>query len=125
MRARVIIFLFSVMLITTLIGPQQQLIVDLVKIQNDGTVEVDLAKHGPVASELLELQSIEGAPIFIAGTNSKAGKSIPRLKIVMLVVGTRGDVQPFLAMAKRLQVCDIWLSFLLEKMYQISKKIYL
>ncbi|XP_024029390.1 sterol 3-beta-glucosyltransferase UGT80B1 isoform X1 [Morus notabilis] len=82
---------------------KQQLIVDLVKIQNDGTVEVDLEKHGPVACELLELQSIEGAPIFIAGTNSKAGKSIPRLKIVMLVVGTRGDVQPFLAMAKRLQ----------------------
>ncbi|KAL7128260.1 hypothetical protein ABFS83_14G304300 [Erythranthe nasuta] len=30
-------------------------------------------------------------------------QSIPKLKIAMLVVGTRGDVQPFLAVAKRLQ----------------------
>ncbi|EOY16746.1 UDP-Glycosyltransferase superfamily protein isoform 1 [Theobroma cacao] len=56
---------------------KKKLIVNFVKIQNDGTVEVDLAKSSPVASELL--------------------------KIAILVVGTRGDVQTFLAMAKRLQ----------------------
>lgn len=82
---------------------KQHLIANLVKIQNDGTVEVDLAKNGPVASELLELQNIEETPVFHDVKSSIAGKSIPRLKIVMLVVGTRGDVQPFLAMAKRLQ----------------------
>lgn len=30
---------------------------------------------------------------------------IPKLKIAILVVGTRGDVQPFLAMSKKLQAC--------------------
>ncbi|CAF4442491.1 unnamed protein product, partial [Adineta steineri] len=30
---------------------------------------------------------------------------VPRLAIVMLIVGTRGDVQPFIALAKALLVC--------------------
>lgn len=38
-------------------------------------------------------------------------KSIPPLKIVMLIVGTRGDVQPFIAIGKRLQVTSIVLLF--------------
>lgn len=77
---------------------------NLVKIQNDGTVEVDITRNTPVASELLELHTAERAPISFADTNSASNKSIPRLKIAILVVGTRGDVQPFLAIAKRLQV---------------------
>jgi len=38
---------------------------------------------------------------------------MPPMQIVMLIVGTRGDVQPFIAIGKRLQVgmlllsCDI------------------
>ncbi|PON43498.1 UDP-glucuronosyl/UDP-glucosyltransferase [Parasponia andersonii] len=82
---------------------KQQLIVNLVKIQNDGTVEVDLDKSAPVASEWLELHTAEGRPITLDDTTSRSYKSVPRLKIAILVVGTRGDVQPFLAMAKRLQ----------------------
>lgn len=82
----------------------KKLIVNLVKIQNDGTVEVDLAKSSPVASELLELSSIEGAPFDLDDTSFyETTKPIPRLNIAILVVGTRGDVQPFLAMAKRLK----------------------
>ncbi|XWS15274.1 hypothetical protein CRYUN_Cryun35bG0081300 [Craigia yunnanensis] len=83
---------------------KKKLIVNLVKIQNDRTVEVNLAKNSPVASELLELSSIEGAPFDLDDTSFyETNKSIPRLKIAILVVGTRGDVQPFLAMAKILQ----------------------
>ncbi|KAL8167350.1 hypothetical protein V2J09_008849 [Rumex salicifolius] len=82
---------------------KKKLIVNLVKIQKDGTVEVDLEKSAPVASELLELQAIESAPLAIDDTPVDLNKSIPRLKIAILVVGTRGDVQTFLAMAKRLQ----------------------
>ncbi|XP_054786841.1 sterol 3-beta-glucosyltransferase UGT80B1 [Prosopis cineraria] len=81
---------------------KQKLIVELVKIQNDGTVEVDLGRSSPVASELLELKSFEESATsgsFISESN----KSVPRLQIVILVVGTRGDVQPFLAIAKRFQ----------------------
>lgn len=87
---------------------QQKLIANLVKIQSDGTVEVDLDNSAPVASELLELRAIEGiSSIHIDESYFEFNKSVPKLKIVMLVVGTRGDVQPFLAVAKRLQVCSI------------------
>lgn len=79
---------------------------ELVKIQNDGTVEVDIAKNAPVASELLEMHSVGELPVnIVSDISSGFKKSIPRLNIAILVVGTRGDVQPFLAMAKRLQAC--------------------
>ncbi|XP_027357141.1 sterol 3-beta-glucosyltransferase UGT80B1-like isoform X1 [Abrus precatorius] len=77
-------------------------LINLVKIQNDGTVEVDLEKSGPIASELLELQSFEESTIS-GSLVSESTKAAPCLEIVMLVVGTRGDVQPFLAIAKKLQ----------------------
>ncbi|KAI5589417.1 hypothetical protein BDE02_05G161400 [Populus trichocarpa] len=82
---------------------KKKLIIELVKIQNDGTVEVDIDENAPVASELLELHSVEGASFYVNDSISCSKKSIPRLKIAMLVVGTRGDVQPFLAIAERLQ----------------------
>ncbi|KAL7176175.1 hypothetical protein ACSBR2_029686 [Camellia fascicularis] len=82
---------------------KKNLIANLVKIQNDGTVEVDLTKSAPVASELLELQSIEGLPSNIDCITTELNKSVPKLKIAIIVVGTRGDVQPFLAVARRLQ----------------------
>ncbi|XP_030952221.1 sterol 3-beta-glucosyltransferase UGT80B1 isoform X3 [Quercus lobata] len=82
---------------------KKKLIVNLVKIQNDGTVEVDITKSTPVASEFLELHTAERTHINIDGITSEFNKSIPKLNIALLVVGTRGDVQPFLAIAKRLQ----------------------
>ncbi|KAL7117710.1 hypothetical protein ACP275_03G090400 [Erythranthe tilingii] len=82
---------------------KKKLIVDLVKIQKDGTVEVDLTKDSHVASELLELRQVEEIPIIVDYIMTDFNKTIPKLKIAMLVVGTRGDVQPFLAVAKRLQ----------------------
>lgn len=36
--------------------------------------------------------------------------NIPPLQIVMLIVGTRGDVQPFVAIGKRLQVTFLFSS---------------
>ncbi|KAJ6709181.1 STEROL 3-BETA-GLUCOSYLTRANSFERASE [Salix koriyanagi] len=82
---------------------KKKLIIELVKIQNDGTVEVDIDENARVASELLELHSVEGASFYANESISGCNKSVPRLKVAMLVVGTRGDVQPFLAIAKRLQ----------------------
>ncbi|XP_027365172.1 sterol 3-beta-glucosyltransferase UGT80B1-like [Abrus precatorius] len=81
---------------------KQQLIANLVKIQNDGTVEVDLERSASVAPELLELQSFEESTVS-GSLISESKRHIPQLQIVILVVGTRGDVQPFLAIAKRLQ----------------------
>ncbi|XP_019453369.1 PREDICTED: sterol 3-beta-glucosyltransferase UGT80B1 isoform X2 [Lupinus angustifolius] len=80
---------------------KQELIDKLVRIQSDGTVKVDLERSTSV-SELLELQSFEESTVSESLT-SESKSSVPRLQIVMLVVGTRGDVQPFLAIAKRLQ----------------------
>lgn len=82
---------------------KKKLIVELVRIQNDGTVEVDLTKSAPVASELLEFHSAERVPPNVDYVTSDSNKPVPRLKIAVLVVGTRGDVQPFLAVSKRLQ----------------------
>ncbi|KAG2401657.1 Sterol 3-beta-glucosyltransferase [Vigna angularis] len=83
------------------------------KIQNDGTVEVDLERSASVAPELLELQSFEESTVS-GGFGSESKKFVPRLQIVILVVGTRGDVQPFVAIAKRLQAClDISIQFIL------------
>jgi sterol 3beta-glucosyltransferase len=86
---------------------QQKLIANLVKIQKDGTVEVDVERSASVASELLELQSFEESTVSGSFVISESKKSVPRLQIVILVVGTRGDVQPFVAIAKRLQACLI------------------
>ncbi|WMV26761.1 hypothetical protein MTR67_020146 [Solanum verrucosum] len=77
----------------------------LMKIQGDGTVEVDLTKSTPETSELLELRSVEEPTLTVDRIITDFNKSVPKLKIVVLIVGTRGDVQPFLAMAKRLQAC--------------------
>lgn len=88
-----------------LIVSQKKLIDNLVKIQNDGTVEVDLARGEPVAAELLEFRPVEGSPLIVGETTTEPKVYIPRLRIAILVVGTRGDVQPFLAIAKRLQAC--------------------
>ncbi|KAG1327967.1 Sterol 3-beta-glucosyltransferase UGT80B1 [Cocos nucifera] len=82
---------------------KKKIIENLVKIQNDGTVEVDVARSAPVASELLELDSVDATPTDVENTVFEFSKSVPKLKIAMLVVGTRGDVQPFIAFAKRLQ----------------------
>ncbi|KAK9757376.1 hypothetical protein RND81_01G158200 [Saponaria officinalis] len=82
---------------------KEKLIANLVKIQRDGTVEVDLAKSDSVASELLGLHSVESSSLDVDGVALELNRPVPRLKIAVLVVGTRGDVQPFLAMAKRLQ----------------------
>ncbi|KAH9691753.1 Sterol 3-beta-glucosyltransferase UGT80B1 [Citrus sinensis] len=65
---------------------KKKLIVELVRIQNDGTVEVDLDKSAPVASEFLEFQPVEGPPIILDDTSfSDSKKSIPRLNIAILV----------------------------------------
>ncbi|PIA41159.1 hypothetical protein AQUCO_02300154v1 [Aquilegia coerulea] len=82
---------------------KKKIIVNLVKIQNDGTVEVDVAQSDPVASELLELDAVDVTQNDDNNSIMELSRAIPRLKIAILVVGTRGDVQPFLAIAKRLQ----------------------
>ncbi|XP_020248076.1 sterol 3-beta-glucosyltransferase UGT80B1-like isoform X2 [Asparagus officinalis] len=83
---------------------KKKIIENLVKIQKDGTLEVDVSHDAPVPSELLELDSVDSVPCDSGENIFKFSKIVPTLKIAILVVGTRGDVQPFIAIAKRLQV---------------------
>ncbi|XP_031500806.1 sterol 3-beta-glucosyltransferase UGT80B1-like [Nymphaea colorata] len=86
-----------------LLETEKNKIIELVKVQKDGTVEVDVTKNEPMASELLEFDAADTQHIGVGEGAIEFHKSIPRLKIAMLVVGTRGDVQPFIAIARRLQ----------------------
>ncbi|XP_011625938.1 sterol 3-beta-glucosyltransferase UGT80B1 [Amborella trichopoda] len=81
---------------------KKKIIENLARVQDNGIVEVDVALSAPVASELLELDVVDAVHGDVAEL-IECSKSVPKLKVAMLVVGTRGDVQPFVAIAKRLQ----------------------
>ncbi|KAJ8428071.1 hypothetical protein Cgig2_006794 [Carnegiea gigantea] len=70
-----------------------------------GTVELNVTGSDPASSETPDVHAAENSPIHIDGIVPSSRKAIPRLKIAMIVVGTRGDVQPFLAVARGLQAC--------------------
>eukprot|EP00249_Psilotum_nudum_P019163 c27121_g2_i2 orf=799-2703(-) len=82
---------------------KKKMIEHLVTIQDDGTVEENVNQGTQVAPELFDL----GLPDHIVDEVDrkfiKDIKPIPPLNIVMLIVGTRGDVQPFIGIGKRLQ----------------------
>ncbi|CAI0559595.1 unnamed protein product [Linum tenue] len=82
---------------------QLKLVNRLASVKEDGTVQFDVPGDikpqsldfgtGVVYHEAAGEECADMAPV----------KEIPPLQIVMLIVGTRGDVQPFVAIAKRLQ----------------------
>lgn len=71
-------------------------------VKDDGTVEFDVP--GDVAHQAISLppeivnNEVDDDPL-----DSADLQDIPPLQIVILIVGTRGDVQPFIAIGKRLQ----------------------
>uniref|UniRef100_A0A0D9YHX4 Uncharacterized protein n=1 Tax=Oryza glumipatula TaxID=40148 RepID=A0A0D9YHX4_9ORYZ len=68
-----------------------KIIENLVKIQNDGTLEVDVKRSALIASELSEIDAFGSLSRDIVEAAPGLSKSVPKLKIVILVVGTRGD----------------------------------
>lgn len=72
-------------------------------MKDDGTVEFEVPRD--VESQDLDVGSenvhneVDDDPL-----DATEQHYIPPLQIVMLIVGTRGDVQPFIAIGKRLQV---------------------
>lgn len=73
-------------------------------VKDDGTVEFEVPAD--VESQALGAGSV-GAyndTVYDETLDATDLQYIPPLQIVILIVGTRGDVQPFAAIGKRLQV---------------------
>ncbi|XP_031249814.1 sterol 3-beta-glucosyltransferase UGT80A2-like isoform X3 [Pistacia vera] len=72
-------------------------------VKTDGTVQFEVP--GDIKPQSLDF----GTGVVYNGSSDKetaeatAVQDVPPLQIVMLIVGTRGDVQPFVAIGKRLQ----------------------
>lgn len=82
---------------------QLKLLNRIATVKDDGTVEFDVPID--VEPEALGARSKHVNNVI----DDSVGRAtdldyIPPLNIVMLIVGTRGDVQPFVAIGKRLQV---------------------
>lgn len=85
---------------------QLKLLNRIATVKDDGTVEFEV----PGDIEPLSLggghkhtaESVEEEPLDTADLQYR-----PPMQIVILIVGTRGDVQPFIAIGKRLQVTRI------------------
>ncbi|KAG6404699.1 hypothetical protein SASPL_136952 [Salvia splendens] len=74
----------------------------LATVQKDGTVKLDVPGDISVSNQHLDFGTKD---TYCGDGDKEAGDatSLPPLQIVMLIVGTRGDVQPFVAIGKRLQ----------------------
>ncbi|KAG0476923.1 hypothetical protein HPP92_013764 [Vanilla planifolia] len=92
---------FDLMLDNLSESEKKRTIENLEKVQNNGIAEVNSAWNAPVVGTRGDF--VDSTYFEIDDNASRYNKSAPRLKIAILVVGTRGDVQPFIAFAKRLQ----------------------
>jgi len=97
---------------------QLQWLNQVATVKTDGTVQLEVPLD-------IKPQNLDFEPEFpsIGPTNEDPGaadiEDLPPLQIVMLIVGTRGDIQPFVAIGKRLQVMatyDFVFIFLLWKL---------
>lgn len=73
-------------------------------VKRDGTVAVEIPSTVDdgslrIGTDDVCYDAVDDEPIDMADM-----QCIPPLQIVILIVGTRGDVQPFVAIGKRLQV---------------------
>lgn len=83
---------------------QLKLLNRIATVKNDGSIEFEVP--GDIEPRALDIRSED---VYKGAVNDDSPDStdllcIPPLQIVMLIVGTRGDVQPFIAIGKRLQV---------------------
>lgn len=83
---------------------QLKLVNRLATIQNDGTVQFEVPEDIKPHTAHLDSGVISGEPGNAELIDAGVLPDLPPLQIVMLIVGTRGDVQPFVAIGKRLQV---------------------
>ncbi|KAL6871438.1 hypothetical protein ACP4OV_014267 [Aristida adscensionis] len=72
-------------------------------LKHDGTVVVDIPSNLEAASLDIPSEDHHNAAFGGEQLDSSVLEHRPPMQIVMLIVGTRGDVQPFIAIGKRLQ----------------------
>ncbi|CAM6119336.1 unnamed protein product [Calypogeia fissa] len=87
---------------------KKKLMRHLATIKKDGTVEFDVAGSARIASNLFgpgifDEGGTVGEEAMVEDDDEQERRDVPPLQIVMLIVGTRGDVQPFVAIGKHLQ----------------------
>ncbi|GMG99898.1 hypothetical protein Nepgr_001738 [Nepenthes gracilis] len=75
----------------------------LATVKRDGTVQFEF--HGDIKPSNLDFGTgvVFGETTVEEQLDSTTIQDVPPLQIVMLIVGTRGDVQPFVAIGRRLQ----------------------
>lgn len=73
-------------------------------VRHDGTVEFEVPDNVSEGTLVFRQEEAGAEHAEEEYSGVLEGQHIPPLQIVMLIVGTRGDVQPFIAIGKRLQV---------------------
>ena len=81
---------------------QLKLLNRIATVKDDGTVEFEVPVD--VEPEAIFARSKQVNHVVDDSLDATDFHYIPPLNIVMLIVGTRGDVQPFIAIGKRMQV---------------------
>lgn len=91
-------------------------------MKDDGTVEFEVP--GDVEPPAPEIRSkhVDNEFADVEPLDPGDLQYIPPLQIVMLIVGTRGDVQPFVAIGKRLQVMSLSSFYMLMHTYRHTHK---
>ncbi|KAJ0244369.1 Sterol 3-beta-glucosyltransferase UGT80A2 [Hirschfeldia incana] len=87
-------------------GKKLKLLNRIATVKHDGTVEFEVPADAipqPVPVDREEESSSRNGVCPDESIDGVDLRHIPPMQIVMLIVGTRGDVQPFVAIAKRLQ----------------------
>lgn len=87
-------------------------------VNDDGTVEIEVPGHIKHRSLGNGTGIIDRSGESCKETLIQDIEPIPPRQIAMLIVGTRGDVQPFIAIGKRLQVLFV-LGFFSSSFYTV------
>ncbi|CAH8353340.1 unnamed protein product [Eruca vesicaria subsp. sativa] len=84
-------------------GKKLKLLNRIATVKHDGTVEFEVPADAIPQPIPVDREEQESSRNGVSPDDSINRVDIPPMQIVMLIVGTRGDVQPFVAIAKRLQ----------------------
>ncbi|KAL0845876.1 hypothetical protein Bca101_019122 [Brassica carinata] len=84
-------------------GKKLKLLNRIATVKHDGTVEFEVPADSLPQSIPLDREDSKNSASPDETVDGLDFQYIPPMQIVMIIIGTRGDVQPFVAIAKRLQ----------------------